>query len=81
MISTGTWRELDLALLDQRHGIRPAPLAVDDPELVGEIRVRLDQQRLEQPLVRLDLPLQLLVLFWSEPWLPLIGNQIGHVES
>jgi len=43
--------------------------------------VRFDQQWLEQSLVRLDLPLQLIVLFWSEPWLSIIGYQIGHIET
>src|SRR5262249_39404365 len=54
------WQSPILVLLlnlneDLRVG--PAAIPIDDAELAGQIRVRLDEKRLEDPFIRLDLPL------------------------
>ena len=55
--------------LDQNARVRPAPVAVDDPEFFRQARVGLNEEGLEKPLIRFDLPLEFLVLLWPDSWL------------
>src|SRR5690606_29404594 len=57
---------LRLFLLDEDLRVGPTAIAVDDAELRRQRRVRLKQQRLEDALVRLDLALQLRILFRAD---------------
>jgi hypothetical protein len=54
--------ELRPALGDQRARIYPAAFAVDNSVFAGLLGMGLDQQRLEQALIRLDLQLEFFVL-------------------
>jgi len=48
---------LRVALRNENSGIRPTPVAIDNAELARDIRMWLDQEGLEQPLIGCDLSL------------------------
>ena len=70
-----------LELVDQHLGVGPAPVAVDDPELVAQRGVGLEQQRLEDALVGLDLALQLGILLGADPRLLVVGQDIVEIDD
>jgi len=47
-----------LLVVDENLGIRPSPIAIDDAKFVRNVRVRLQQQRLEDAFIGFDLPLE-----------------------
>ena len=71
---------MGFTLIDEHAGVRPATITVDYAVLLGPVGMRLDQERLEEAVVRLYLALQFIVLR-ADPRLPLIGHQLGHVET
>ena len=65
---------------DQRARVCPPPAAVNDPEFSRQLRMRLDEEGLEQPLIRFKLTLEFVNLLWPQSWLVAIRRHLIEID-
>lgn len=49
---------------DDKARVCPPPVAINNPEFSRQLRMRLDEEGLELPLIRFNLTLEFVILLW-----------------
>jgi hypothetical protein len=61
---------------DQKARVCPPPITINNPKFSRQLRMRLDEKGLEQPLIRFNLTLKFLILLRPQSRLVGIRNDV-----
>ncbi len=64
---------------DDKARVCPPPVAINDREFSRQLRMRLDEEGLELPLIRFNLTLEFVILLWPRSWLVAIRHNFIEI--